>query len=173
MDAIAGVSKSLPDQLTEILNVVAVGLSRVATAHKSDKQRKVDREQRRREQETQSRIVAEKIDRGVWHDGRIDCVAGNGVMSELGVGDEPMDASEEVVPINRASTEAKEEKRENLSDTDLDAVNAMPIVVIRNYSSKIGATREELLAVLASWAASLVENQVRVATVWYEPHFDP
>ena len=172
MDMIAGVSKSLPDQLTEILNVVAVGLSRVATAHKSDKQREVDREQRRREQETQGRIVAEKIDRGVWHDGRIDCVAGNGIMSELGVGDEPMDTSEEVISPNGASTEAKEERRENLSEAELDAVSAMPIVVIRNYSSKIGATREELLAVLASWAASLVENQVCGATVWYGPRLN-
>jgi len=33
-------------------------------------------------------------------------------------------------------------------------------VVIRNYASKGGVNREELLGVLASWAATLAENQV-------------
>ena len=32
----------------------------------------------------------ELIRRGGWHDGRLDCVAGNGVMSELGYGIEPL-----------------------------------------------------------------------------------
>jgi hypothetical protein len=43
---------------------------------------------------------------------------------------------------------------------DLQAVEALPIVVIRNYASKGRANREALLSVLASWAVSLTENQV-------------
>lgn len=30
--------------------------------------------------------LRERIQEGLWHDGRIDAVCGNGVMSELGVG---------------------------------------------------------------------------------------
>lgn len=157
---LAGISKSLPDQLAEILNVVAVGLGRVSTAHKSNKQRQLERERRRKEQEAQARILSDKIDQGVWHDGRLDCIAGNGVMSELGIGDEPMDASEEIISSHQIPAEEKDDRRETVSQADLDAVRTMPIVVIRNFSSKIGATQEDLLTALANWAASLVENQV-------------
>lgn len=114
--------------------------------------------------------------RGIWHDGRLDCVAGNGIMSELGFGDElltdaDMDAwhgNAKVMVMNAAavenvgiaSTEAEEKERKLRNVDDTQAVETLPIVVIRNYAAKGGANREELLSVLATWAASLAENQV-------------
>lgn len=84
-------------------------------------------------------------------------------MSELGIGDEIMDSSS-IISISQqdgAQEDAeKQDKREAETQADMDGVKALPIVVIRNYSSKLGATREELLTILANWAASLVEGQV-------------
>ena len=97
-------------------------------------------------------------------------------MSELGLGDElltsdDMDAQNDVnekyareIPrdkeesIKRLAEEERERKQRPMED--VQTVGALPIVVIRNYASKGGTNREEVLDVLASWAATLAENQV-------------
>lgn len=116
------------------------------------------------EKEDRERIQA-KIARGTWHDGRLDCVAGNGIISELGIGDEPMLVSDE---SNTLSVENAEEKlgfeevtRKQSAQDEIEAVDSLPIVVIRNYSVRVGSNGEELLTVLAQWAATLAENRVR------------
>ncbi|KAJ6470268.1 hypothetical protein C8R47DRAFT_1298951 [Mycena vitilis] len=58
--------------------------------------REIRREAQAKERARMDAVKIEKIRRGVFHDGRIDCVAGNGVMSELGIGDERMDEDEDV-----------------------------------------------------------------------------
>jgi len=151
-----GVSTSLVDQLTSILDVVANGLKRVANSHHAQAEREIKYKERQDALRKQERLIAEKIERGSWHDGRIDCVSGNGIMSELGIGDElidPLDYATEEIPI-------EENPADKVPEADVDNVKAMPIVVIRNFSSKINGTKEELLDVLARWSASLVENQV-------------
>ncbi|KAF5324550.1 hypothetical protein D9611_004476 [Ephemerocybe angulata] len=155
----AGISKSTKDQLTEILEVVAAGLARVSSSHRNDTKHALDRERTLKEREKQARITSDKIERGVWHDGRLDCVAGNGVISELGIGDEDMDPTGETI-TQQAAPDSSVDKRKEKSKAELDAVKALPIVIIRNYSSKVGSTREDLLETLANWAASLVENQI-------------
>lgn len=114
----------------------------------------------------------ERIIDGTWHDGRIDCVCGNGIMSELGVGDERLDADTGSLieqkegalrELEREEVEAeKRSVRERRTREEMETVRALPIVVIRGYAARTGAGtgREELLVVLAQWAATLVENQV-------------
>ncbi|RXW24136.1 hypothetical protein EST38_g1699 [Candolleomyces aberdarensis] len=158
----AGITSSLVDQLNQILDVVAKGLKGVSDSHRANSRRKIDAERRREALLAQERILTDKITEGTWHDGRLDCVAGNGIMSELGIGDEIMDSSSDgsIAQQDSALEDAeKQGKREAESQADIDALKALPIVVIRNYSSKIGVTREELLTILANWAASLVEGQ--------------
>lgn len=101
---------------------------------------------------------------GTWHDGRLDCVAGNGIMSELGIGDELFGERDVAgsLPVNVRSSDKEKQgvtfaKERMTADV---AVASLPIVVIKNYSTKIGSSREELLGVLAQWAATLAENQV-------------
>ena len=100
-----------------------------------------------------------KIQRGEWHDGRIDCVAGNGIMSELGVGDErfgPDDAD----PVDKEADSLDSEiDDENKPGGDLDAIKGLPVVVIRGFEDKVGG-KTELLDVVAQWATSLVDNRV-------------
>jgi RNA12 protein len=86
-------------------------------------------------------------------------------MSELGFGDEKIGDDDVTVVVNGQLTESeKEEQKERdkgqRSVLDVQALGSLPIVVIRNYASKGGANKEELLTVLAAWTATLIENQV-------------
>lgn len=167
----AGLTNSLSDQLQNILGVVAEGLSRVASAHKADIKRSADAREQEEVQKARNTRRYEGLMSGTWHDGRLDCVAGNGVISELGIGDEPFSDTYDGVSIAGFGTQDikggddgdKERKKEReKSQEEIDAIRVLPIVVIRNYSTKIGSTKDELLKTLADWAASLVENQVSI-----------
>lgn len=107
----------------------------------------------------------DRIQRGEWHDGRLDCIAGNGIMSELGIGDEkfgPDDAD--------GGTEEKELLDTEVSDAngDLEAIKRLPVVVVRGFEDKVGG-RSELLDVVAQWATSLVDNKVSGLYALYLP----
>lgn len=164
----AGLSSSLPDQLDQILSIATTALSSVSSAHRSHMQRQIKKEQIHKTQQANQEIKRERIRRGIWHDGRLDCVAGNGVMSELGFGDERMndddsDTAVGGVDVNAGQGEkehGEEKERKERSVQDVQALGSLPIVVIRNYASKGGANKEALLTVLAGWAATLIENQV-------------
>ncbi len=86
----AGFSTPIEQQLRSILDVVGSALKDVST-HSQEEQKEAIRRH-----EDKIRLAAEYeerrqlIIRGGWHDGRLDCVAGNGVMSELGFGEETM-----------------------------------------------------------------------------------
>ena len=112
-----------------------------------------------------------RIQRGEWHDGRLDCVAGNGVMSELGVGDErfgPDDAD----PVDQdGHSLGPEVDRESKPGGDHDAIKGLPVVVIRGFEDKVGG-KSELLDVVAQWATSLVDNRVGGENVTVFCEFD-
>jgi hypothetical protein len=168
--------------LQQILEVVGTALVRVSSSHRNAIQRKIKEQERKEEKKAQEASRRERIRRGIYHDGRLDCVAGNGIMSELGIGDELLtnddsdgktEDKNEMLEENGmkdkeevAKKEAQQEKeRLQRSMQDMQAIGALPIVIIRNYASKGGANREELLSVLASWAATLVDNQVGASLV--------
>lgn len=163
-------SSSLNDQLKGILEVVTKALQGVSSAHQTEIQRQVKHIEQEKARKVDEERKAERIRRGIWHDGRLDCVAGNGVMSELGIGDEIMrewEMDPESVPMaleeeHDEKVEAKEEKvvKKQRNAVDAAAVEALPIVVIRNFAEG-GSGREDTLNVLAQWAANLEENQVR------------
>ena len=41
-----------------------------------------------------------------------------------------------------------------------DSVSALPVVIIRNFAAKNAGKREDLLSVIAEWAATLVDEKV-------------
>ena len=147
-----------------MLSVVRIALDSV----KGSRQRDVERKARRTTQ-AEARALAdavhlERIRRGTWHDGRLDCIAGNGIMAELGVGDELFDddisiATVEVAELERQQRNEQEIKKKEKGNAELGAVEPLPVVVIRNFD---GSTREEIFNVIAEWAASLVEQQVLI-----------
>ena len=162
----AGMSSSIPDQLNQILSVVTDALKGVSSTHRSAIQRQIKYQEHLDEQRIQAEHKRRAIREGTWHDGRLDVIAGNGVMSELGIGDErfgedviirvPEDQLQE-----KPSVEEEQALRRKNTQEDMEAINSLPIVVIRNYSPTAGsAAKEEMLGVLAQWAATLAENQV-------------
>ena len=170
MCIIAGLSTSLPDQLKQILDVVGRGLARGNASNKLLRERRAKQAEQEVIKAREAEALRERIQEGLWHDGRIDAVCGNGVMSELGVGVERFtEADADSFP--RSESDALEREKESGMDEapqkpqrseDLQAVESMPVVIIKNFESKGGGQRkEELLNVLAQWAASLAENQVR------------
>lgn len=151
-----------------MLSVVSKALHHVFLSHKYNAQKRAFKEERQRKLEDENKHRQARIKDGTWHDGRLDCVSGNGIMSELGIGDE-LWSSENVTTVftdleqdsrYEKQSEAREKKKMNA-----EADGALPIVVIRNFESKaIGSmsktnSREDILNVLANWAGSLVENQ--------------
>ncbi|KZT74225.1 hypothetical protein DAEQUDRAFT_761656 [Daedalea quercina L-15889] len=171
----AGFSTSLTDQLKQILEVVGTGLGRVNTTHRRQHAHAVQNARLAALRQAEEARVRARIREGAWHDGRIDCVAGNGVMSELGVGDEVFDREVEGLHVVSAASQrggekaaGMEEKRERedaqrqeRSKEGLGTVEAMPIVIVKGFASKGGgAGKEEMLDVLSRWAANLAQNQV-------------
>ncbi|KAH0830288.1 RNA12 protein-domain-containing protein [Lanmaoa asiatica] len=165
----AGLSNTLPDQLKQILEVVASALIDVSRSlRKATKEEfKAQRKAEARKIEEAHRI--ERIRQDTWHDGRLDCVAGNGIMSELGVGDEVFSVEDSEVGLDGAfmMEELRKEKevedellRREKTAEEVEAKVALPVVVIKNYGARGSVYREELQKVLSQWAATLVENKI-------------
>lgn len=148
--------------------MVGTGLGRVNTTHRKRHERAVQNARLAERRRAEEARVRARIEEGAWHDGRIDCLAGNGVMSELGVGDETFHPEERVLIVGAVSSgeekqvEEKAPRQRERSMEGVRAIEAMPIVVVRGFESKGGgASKEEMLDVLSRWAASLAQNQVR------------
>lgn len=173
----AGFSSSLPDQLKQILEVTGSALIDVNRSL-----RKAARQEIKAQRATESRKIEEerqmaRIRKGTWHDGRLDCVAGNGIMSELGVGDEVFSDDDVDAWANGngvfAMEDLQKEKemeyellRKERSVEEVEAVAALPVVVIKHYGARGSVYREELQKVLSQWAATLIENKVDGVLNW-------
>lgn len=173
----AGLSSSLTDQLKQILEVVGTGLARVNTTHRQQHQAaKEDARLAVLQREAQERLQ-ERIRTGRWHDGRLDCIAGNGVMSELGIGDElfgdddadPTPMVNTAVQLSEKGKAASEklpgprgdEERRQTSSDDVPTIKSMPIVIVKGFETKGGGqNKQEMLDVIAHWVATLAQNQV-------------
>ncbi|KAM5539125.1 hypothetical protein V8D89_007348 [Ganoderma adspersum] len=164
----AGLSSSLTDQLKSILDVVARGLSRGNNAQRVYREKRAKQAQRDAERVEENKAIQEKILKGLWHDGRVDAVSGNGVMSELGVGVERFGDSDADHPDTAGDEKAgspivvEDFKQRQKRFEDVEAVSSMPVVVIKNFEAKGpgGVRKEELLNVLAQWAATLADNKI-------------
>ncbi|KAF7338610.1 Mitochondrial escape protein 2 [Mycena venus] len=160
----ANLSSTPPEQLREMLAVVRTALKSVNSTHQRDAIRQIRRRAQEEERERMDARRSEKIRRGTWHDGRLDCVAGNGIMAELGIGDELMEDDDDVALAHKGLEEEKRQeehqtKQKQKGKAEIEAVESLPIVVIRNFAAR-GSNREEIYDVLSEWAASLVENQL-------------
>jgi hypothetical protein len=162
---------------------VGTGLKSVNATYRKNRKRQLENLRLQQLREAEDAKVRQRIKDGTWHDARLDCIAGNGVMSELGFGDEEMgekdidaprsvgvkmtetgeekSGDEEERKSEEKSKKAEDTKKKQMSEEDLQAIEAMPIVILKGFEAKGGnPRREELLTSLASWAAGLAENQV-------------
>ncbi|RXK35460.1 hypothetical protein M231_07272 [Tremella mesenterica] len=170
----AGFSTPVDQQLRQMLEIVGGALKDVSSKAREDHARSV---QYKREQELVAADHArrrEMIIRGGWHDGRLDCIAGNGPIAELGMGIEPFSESDLIsTPFSPSTTgnptasenpitPSTDLKSEGTGDMDIDAesefIRTLPIVVLKNFSQK--TAKGDLWSVLAEWGASLVDGRV-------------
>jgi len=169
----AGLASSLSEEIHQMLSVVSQALRNVFLSHRNNAQKRAFEEERQRNLEDEKKRRQARVKDGTWHDGRLDCVSGNGIISELGIGDE-LWSSESVITdsvltdLKQNSPHEKQfEARENKkTGVGAESDSALPIVVIRNFEPKaIGGmsktnSRGDILNVIANWAGSLAENQV-------------
>ncbi|KAJ9114774.1 hypothetical protein QFC22_005650 [Naganishia vaughanmartiniae] len=174
----AGFATPVDQQLKQVLEVVGTALKDISAGSRQQHEQEQLERQQAMEREEEKRRRQELIRRGGWHDGRIDAIAGNGIMSELGFGIEGLTgddlASSDVVPgvdvaglevpsaaeISLASKEHDNKKlATDETDKELEFIHSLPILVLDNFTQKAN-TKTELWNVLAEWGASLVENKI-------------
>jgi hypothetical protein len=83
-------------------------------------------------------------------------------MSELGIGDEPFGDNDSDIGTPEAEYEnglEDKSKKKSRNEQEAEAVNSLPVVIIRNYDEKSGK-KGEVFDVLTQWAAAVVQNQV-------------
>ena len=168
----AGFSKPVEEQLRGMLDVVGVALKQVSvnSLQHAEDAKKCAQDKIRMDEEKAKR--KQRILRGVWHDGRLDCVAGNGAMSELGMGDEPISLGDmepiedeymvgaTVAPETSSATEKAADKE---IDPEAETIHSLPIIVLKNFAQK--SARGDLWNVLSEWGAGLIENHVAYVIV--------
>ncbi|KAF5372862.1 hypothetical protein D9758_001752 [Tetrapyrgos nigripes] len=156
----AGFSSSIEEQLQQTLDIVATALKKVGALHREQIEKEMEKRDKEGGSSKESKRPQQDSTKGRSqdHDGRRGYVAGNGVMSELGVGDEKIndEAAREGKRENRGEEKEDGNKRQK---NDVKASEPLPVVVIRSYASKGGLRREEIMNVIASWAARLAESQ--------------
>ncbi len=149
-----------------MLTIIGKAMERGQDFRTESARRDVQRQIDAAEVHAQAITISSKIKRGIWHDGRLDCVAGNGVMSELGFGDEPMTENDALFAGDfdaGAQSEWGNKHGQYTSIRDSSSrniVNSLPVVIIKNFASRNASSREELLVALANWAAELAKNKV-------------
>lgn len=179
----------MDQQLRQILEIVGGALKDTSNhVREGHKQVRKDKEDEERMNEERRRRL-DLIRRGAWHDGRLDCVAGNGIMSELGLGEEPtlegdllaLPASsppplmDDVAPIDgeavpptfeslasitpSASTETKKQQAKD-AEVDDETEFIRTLPIVVLQNYAQKAGKGDVWNVLAEWGTSLVENRI-------------
>jgi hypothetical protein len=82
----AGFATAIDVQLKQVLDVAASALKDLADEAKASRAKAADAERQRVKMLVEEPGFVENVRKGWVHDGRLDCVASNGVMGELGMG---------------------------------------------------------------------------------------
>jgi hypothetical protein len=171
----AGFSTPVDQQLRSILETVGVALKDTSTRARKRHQASIVHSIDQAEIEQERARIRELIVRGGYHDGRLDCVAGNGIMSELGFGEEPLNESDmtlpspplmddtapihgEAVPPTKSSLVGIVPVTDHNLDEESEFISTLPIVVLKNFATK--SAKGDSWNVIAEWGASLVENRI-------------
>jgi hypothetical protein len=174
----AGFATPLDQQIKQVLEVVAAALKETSESRREAQQHSVE-QLKEAELKAQADLRrAERIQRGGWHDGRLDCIAGNGIMSELGFGEEELGENDmtqatETSLMNTQMADVQVQptllaKQVSEVDAERDYTESLPILVLDNFTHKTN-TKTEIWNVLAEWGAGLVENKVHAAKYWPMP----
>ncbi|VDC07176.1 unnamed protein product [Peniophora sp. CBMAI 1063] len=168
----AGLSTSIPEQVSQILDIASAAIQDLKAreaAASSDTIKKMRKASKKRDQAERSWW---DVVRGIWHDPRQDVIAAPGV-GDLGIGDERLDNEKDALEPPPGALALKETHmipgvddvdrngatRKDRPEAEQSAVRALPLIVLRNFSSSTGSTgRDAVMDVVARWAATLAEG---------------
>lgn len=125
------------------MDVSATALKSLADEAKGARQKAADSERERKAMFIEQAGFVDNVRRGNIHDGRLDCVAGNGIIGELGMGLEP---EPESLAQTRASEESTSRSSENMARKEEQGAIGQPSHVVlpsssrREYSQIYGPT---------------------------------
>ncbi|KAJ3908664.1 RNA12 protein-domain-containing protein [Lentinula edodes] len=134
----AGLSRSVDEQLQQILDTVALALRNVSDKQHKAITKKIKAKERERPTDQLDKKKASQREESLNEKANT-----------------PPDADQK--QAQKPSLTDSGRKKEN-EGNEIQAVEALPIVVIRNFAGK--TAREDLLNGLAQWAAKLAENQI-------------
>ncbi|KAJ4464625.1 exonuclease [Lentinula edodes] len=134
----AGLSRSVDEQLQQILDTVALALRNVSDKQHKAVTKKIKAKERERPTDQLDKKKASQREESLNEKANV-----------------PPDADQK--QAQKPSLTDSGRKKEN-EGNEIQAVEALPIVVIRNFAGK--TAREDLLNGLAQWAAKLAENQI-------------
>lgn len=169
----AGFSASFEEQLKAILEVTGSSLSSIATSIKARTAAAIEQSAKRKEESGQRKAIAEQLVADGVRDGRLDAVAGPGVVAELGGGIEGPAAGAEKETSDHVKVEIVGPKSSALvraaaqehcaigCEQPAVSFERLPVVVIKGFATKGDKMQDVLWDVMSEWAAVLVENQVR------------
>ena len=146
----AGFATPLEDQLKQILSITTKAIEKANASKFASSKSQHDQLKLGLKQAAEDEV--RRSSHSFSHDGRLDCLAGNGIMSELGVGIETDDIDEEVLSL---TLKRLEDLNKHEYDEEKEKIKSIPVVVIKNFDFK-GADRDVLFDVLSSWASNLV-----------------
>ncbi|KAF7319445.1 hypothetical protein HMN09_00283000 [Mycena chlorophos] len=150
-------SHSLPEQIRSMLLVVRNAIKSVGGSLRRKGQHEAHRAAQGEDLARANATREQRIVHGVWHDGRLDCVAGTGIIAELGVGDE--DFAEDLGgTLDLTKTEKPTVVVPEKTRADTDTVSSLTVVVLKNLDGR--GFNEEIFDVVAEWAAALVEQKL-------------
>ncbi|KAJ3787851.1 exonuclease [Lentinula aff. detonsa] len=135
----AGLSRSVDEQLQQILDTVALALRNVSEKQHKDIAKKIQTREHNKPAEQSDKAEKSRKEE-----------------SQNEKGNTPDIDQKQAQESQTSSTKTRKKKEKDV--TEIQAVEALPIVVIRNFAGK--AVREDLLDGLAQWAAKLAENQI-------------
>lgn len=154
----------MQEQVKEVLDVVEEGLRRAAIHVEQDFKQAEKNEKTKLQLGLLHAERLEKIRLGRFHDGRIDCIAGNGIISELGVGVEPFGETDDLSEDedHRSKQQSITEEKEYKEYKSMRPIEALPIVVIKHYDANCQGSNSTVTAALADWAGRLASNKVDI-----------
>lgn len=150
MFLLAGFSTTAESQLRDILSVVGTALQRVRESHEKNAKRDTDR----------AHIIARRKEKnlaGGLTSGDAEIMTMSSSNNASILGSDEKGAHLPPLPISLVPAPAPVVSRRGVEE----AIDDLPIVLIKNYQPQ-GAQQEDILNVLAEWAAKLVEDKVRL-----------
>ncbi|KAF9262196.1 exonuclease [Marasmius fiardii PR-910] len=156
----AGFSSSIEEQLQQILDIVAKALKDV---HRSQiRAQTKQKEKQKKSSRKEGILVAASGSSTDEKRANLETLKNSSMKDEDLVARTKQKASEERT-MDDSSNEKRmqsENARKKDNNEEFSAVQALPIVVVRNFAVKGGLSREQVMDVLAKWAAKLAESQI-------------